>query len=160
MKNWSHPPESNRRPTDYEWQQGSNIIQRDPTIANNFRGLGFSSLWMLESVCTQFSDRTRTVQSYHKSASRLIAYQMFRYNSLCRKPFFSPVRELSVSSILRYLKETPQDTQSCKRLRMVARNITGMARGIGFFPIRSTPGGEEKVEVKDGKVDGSEGAKE
>src|SRR5262245_39207302 len=34
-KYWSHPPESNRRPTDYESEKGYDANQEDPSIPND-----------------------------------------------------------------------------------------------------------------------------
>src|SRR5262245_35183352 len=56
----SHPPESNRRPTDYESSDGRHKNQQDPSISNDFSNLGIWSLGLFGSL-GKFSDTVRTL---------------------------------------------------------------------------------------------------
>jgi hypothetical protein len=50
---WSHPPESNRRPTDYESKEGCHTNQEDPGISNDLGSLRTSSLGLFGSLGKQ-----------------------------------------------------------------------------------------------------------
>ena len=43
LRNWSDPPESNRRPTDYESRRTRNSNRADPIIPNEFGSLMLQS---------------------------------------------------------------------------------------------------------------------
>jgi hypothetical protein len=64
---WSHPPESNWRPTDYESTGGYNRNREDPSILRDFSALSTRSMGLFGSLGEQFSDRRRTYQIHQSS---------------------------------------------------------------------------------------------
>jgi len=75
-KNWSHPPDSNRRPGDYESETDRHTNREDPNNPNDFGILAIWSLGLFGSLGKHFSDRTRTTAScgikfYENSISRV-----------------------------------------------------------------------------------------
>jgi hypothetical protein len=101
LKFWSHPPESNRRPADYETIHIRNSDREKPATPKHIGSLThWASVGML--VGTQVSDsssRTKHGQfpSYFDEV-RLISSQDGRRNHVTLFKKIRPVRELSVSS--------------------------------------------------------------
>jgi hypothetical protein len=81
-KIWSHPPESNRRPTDYETHQAKNSDLEKPATPKHFGSLILGRLF--QNACRSvFSDSSSRTKDGHFSAAKVRGQSIKLFENDC-----------------------------------------------------------------------------